>query len=61
MRSHIAPEASEKRLAENLYLHYLNKYLFEHGAISEKQYTKMIEKINIHKPAMIRENSKTGE
>lgn len=35
----------EKRLAEDIWLNYLNKYLFEHGTISEKEYKKMIEKI----------------
>ena len=54
MKEKINSEEREKRLAENLYLQYLNKYLFEHGAISEKQYARMIEKINTHKPAIKR-------
>ncbi len=38
-------EKIEKRFAEDVWLNYFNKYLFEHGTISEKEYKKMIEKI----------------
>lgn len=35
----------EKRFAENAWLNYLNRYLWEHGTISEKEYKQMTEKI----------------
>lgn len=35
----------EKRVAEDMWLNYFNRYLFEHGTISEKEYKKMVEKI----------------
>ena len=38
-------EEDEKRMAETIWLNYFNRYLFEHGTISEKEYKKMTEKI----------------
>ena len=38
-------EKLEVRFAEDAWLNYFNRYLFEHGAISEKEYKKMTEKI----------------
>lgn len=35
----------ERRMAEDLWLNYFNRYLFENGTISEKEYKKMVEKI----------------
>lgn len=35
----------ERRMAEDLWLNYFNRYLFENGTISEKEYKKMTEKI----------------
>ncbi len=35
----------EKRVAEELWLHYFNRYLFENGTISEKEFNRMTEKI----------------
>ena len=32
-------------LAESIWLNYLNRYLFEHGTISEKEFGRMSEKI----------------
>lgn len=34
-------EEREKRLAEDIWLNYLNRYLFESGTISEKEYNIM--------------------
>ena len=31
-------EEREKRMAEDIWLNYFNRYLFEHGTISEKEY-----------------------
>lgn len=42
-------EKIEKRFAEDVWLNYFNKYLFEHGTISEREYKKMIEKIATRK------------
>ncbi len=42
-------EEREKRMAEDIWLNYFNRYLFEHGAISEKEYKKMTELIAIRK------------
>ena len=38
-------EKNEKRFAEDAWLNYFNRYLYEHGTISEKEYKKMTEKI----------------
>ncbi len=35
----------EKELAETIWLNYFNRYLFESGTISKKEYTLMTEKI----------------
>ena len=35
----------EKRMAEMIWLNYFNRYLFENGVISEKEYKQMIERI----------------
>ena len=45
---------SEKRMAEDLWLNYFNRYLFESGTISEKEYKKMTEKIAIRKAKLSR-------
>ena len=44
-----ADEMKEKLLAEDLWLSYFNRYLFETGTISEKEYKKMTEKITTRK------------
>ncbi|MBQ1956602.1 MAG: hypothetical protein II365_02390 [Clostridia bacterium] len=36
-------------MAEDIWLNYFNRYLFEHGTISEKEYNKMTELIAIRK------------
>ena len=38
-------EEREIRLSEDLWLNYFNRYLFEKGTITEKEYKKMVEKI----------------
>ena len=38
-------ENSEKRFAEQAWLNYFNRFLFEEGTISEKEYKLMTEKI----------------
>jgi hypothetical protein len=39
----------ERRMAEELWLNYLNRYLVEVGAISQKEYTRMTELIALRK------------
>lgn len=48
---------SEKRFAEDAWLHYFNRYLFESGTISEKEYKKMTEKIAARGAKLSREMS----
>ena len=38
-------EEREILLSEDLWLNYFNRYLFENGTITEKEYKKMVEKI----------------
>ena len=38
-------EERARLLAESIWLHYFNRYLFEHGVISEKEFGCMSEKI----------------
>ena len=40
-----AKQAREKSLAENIWLNYFNKYLLQHGVITEREYILMIGKI----------------
>ena len=47
----------ERRMAEDIWLNYLNRYLFACGTISEKEYKKMIEKIAIRKAKLSHERS----
>ena len=52
----LTDEEREKRMAEDIWLNYFNRYLFEHGTISEKEYKKMTEKIATRKPRVKHEN-----
>ena len=45
----LTDEEREKRMAEDIWLNYFNRYLFEYGTISEKEYKKMTELIAIRK------------
>ena len=49
MSKTLTNEEKEKRLAEDIWLNYFNRYLFEDGTISEKEYKKMSEKIAARK------------
>ena len=49
MSKTLTNEGKEKRLAEDIWLNYFNRYLFEDGTISEKEYKKMTEKIAARK------------
>lgn len=44
----------EIRLSEDLWLNYFNRYLFENGTITEKEYKKMVEKIANRKAKLSR-------
>ena len=37
--------AREKILAETIWLHYFNRYLFQHGTITEREHIRMLGKI----------------
>lgn len=45
----LTDEEREQRMAEDLWLNYFNRYLFEGGTISEKEYKRMTEKIAARK------------
>lgn len=49
MQKALLDDEREKRMAEDIWLNYFNRYLFETGTISEKEYKKMTEKIATRK------------
>lgn len=49
MRKTLTDDERETRMAEDIWLNYFNRYLFEHGTISENEYQKMTEMIAIRK------------
>ena len=57
MKKALLDEVQETRFAEDIWLNYFNRYLFEQGTISEKEYKKMIEKIAIRKAKLSHERS----
>lgn len=57
MRKVLTDEECEKRFAEDAWLNYFNRYLFEHGTISEKEYKRMTEKIATRKSKLSRNQS----
>ena len=52
-------EEHENRFAEDAWLNYFNRYLFEHGTITEKEYKKMTEIIATKKSKLSRNRSAT--
>lgn len=54
----LSSEERRKELAEELWLNYFNRYLFEHGTISEREYKIMVEKIASRKSKKSREKNK---
>ena len=52
-------EDREKRFVEDAWLNYFNRYLFEHGTITEKEYKKMTEIIATKKSKLSRNRSAT--
>ena len=57
MKKVLTDEIREIKFAEEAWLNYFNRYLLEHGAISEKQYKKMTEKIATRKSKLSQEKS----
>lgn len=53
----LSDEERERRFAEDAWLNYFNRYLFEQGTISEKEYKKMTEKIANRKAKLSRHKS----
>lgn len=45
MKKALLDDVQEVRFAEDAWLNYFNRYLFEQGTISENEYKKMTEKI----------------
>ncbi len=45
----LTDEEREKRMAEDIWLNYFNRYLYESNTISEKEYKRMTEKIAARK------------
>ena len=45
----ITDEEREKRMAEDIWLNYFNRYLYESNTTSEKEYKRMTEKIAARK------------
>ncbi len=54
MQKALLDDEREKRMAEDIWLNYFNRYLFETGTISEKEYKKMTEKIATRKAKLSR-------
>lgn len=54
MKRALLDEEREIRLSEDLWLNYFNRYLFENGTITEKEYKKMVEKIANRKAKLSR-------
>ena len=57
MKKEIINQEREKHMAEDIWLNYFNRYLFEHGTISEKEYKRMTEKIALRKERQSQRNS----
>ena len=57
MKKALSCEEREKQFAEDAWLNYFNKYLFERGTISEKEYKKMTEKISLRKSKLSQSRS----
>lgn len=45
MKKALSAEERERRMAEDIWLNYFNRYLWEGGTISDTEYKKMTEKI----------------
>jgi hypothetical protein len=57
MKKVLTDEMREIKFAEDVWLNYFNRYLFEQGTISEKQYKKMTEKIATRKSKLSQKTS----
>ena len=53
----LTDEEREKLFAEDAWLNYFNRYLFDQGTISEKEYKRMTEKIAARKSKLSRDRS----
>ena len=53
----LTDDEREKIFAEDAWLNYFNRYLFEQGTISEKEYKRMTEKIAARKSTLSRDRS----
>lgn len=48
MKSTVNTSEQEKRASEYLWLSYFNRYLFEKGIITTKEYKRMVEQIEVY-------------
>ena len=53
----ITDEEREKRMAEDIWLNYFNRYLYESNTISEKEYKRMTERLPQEKQNAIRKGT----
>lgn len=57
MKKALSAEERERRMAEDIWLNYFNRYLWECGMISETEYKKMTEKIAMRRTKLFCERS----
>ena len=57
MKKVLTDDEREKLFAEDAWLNYFNRYLFDQGTISEKEYKRMTEKIAARKSKLSRDRS----
>lgn len=57
MKKALSAEERERRMAEDIWLNYFNRYLCECGTISETEYKKMTEKIAMRRTKLSCERS----
>ena len=57
MKKVLTDEEQEKRFAEDAWLNYFNRYLWERGTISDKEYKLMLEKSASRKSKLSRDES----
>ena len=49
MKKALLDDEREKRMAEDIWLNYFNRYLFEKAVITEKEFNRMTEKISLRR------------
>ena len=57
MQKKESTDDKERRLVQTLWLNYFNRYLFEHGTISEKEFAYMSEAIAAREAKAVRKRA----